>query len=340
MRLLTIATSSHLPLAALLLQSVAQVHPDWQRFLLLADVTRAGLRQREKEGMGVLGELLCCADLGIADLDIMRRYYDALEFCCALKIYGLTHLLQEGDSALFLDSDMLILDRLDSIVPPAGKFLVTPHARLPMPQDGHGPDDRELCMSGFINGGVLGAGAGSDKTAAALWLRGHMRAHCFQAPGYGMYSDQLWLQSMTGYFPETVSVCRDPAINAAYWNLHERRLSAGEGAVRLQSGAPLALFHFSGYPGDGQISRLSARRFDKDTEAALAALSARYGSLLDEARRRFRPYQGDLGFASAPLEQRIAMAQAEWNDPELILPQRGGVVARVGRRLKRLTGGS
>jgi hypothetical protein len=338
-RLLTIATSSHVPMAAVLLESAARHHPDWERFLLLADLTPDALKARQAEGLGKVASLLCCADLGVPELDRMRRLYDALEFCCALKIFGLDHLQRDGAAALFLDSDMLIRAPLEGLRVEPGKYILTPHSRTPMPKDGCGPDDRELCMAGFANGGVLAAGPGSNSSAAAHWLRYHLRAHCFQAPGLGMYSDQLWLAQMCAYFPDTVSLCDDPAINAAYWNLHERPLTLRSGAVTLASGRPLALFHFSGFPGEGRISRLSGRRFDDGTERALLELSHEYGAHLDEARRSWRPYRGDLGFASGPVEQRIAAAQAEWQDPELRLQAADGIASRIRRHLGRLAGG-
>jgi hypothetical protein len=339
MRLLTIATASHLPMAAALLDSAAHHHPQWQRFLLLADVTPAALREREKEGLGALGRLLCCDDLDVPELQIMRGYYDALEFCCALKIFALSHLQREGGAALFLDSDMLVLSRLDPLLETRGALTVTPHTRTPMPADGHSPDDREFCYSGFINGGVILSASGGDRSPAAAWLKRHMRAHCFQAPGYGMFSDQLWLSLMSFYFPEAVAVCDERSINVAYWNLHERPLRAANGALVLESGSPLALFHFSGFTGEGQLSRHSARRFDETTEAALATLTADYARRLNEARARWPAYRGDLGFASDPLEKRIALARAHWQDSELSLPEAPGVAGRLKRRLTRLAGG-
>ena len=336
-RVYAIATASHLAKTAVLLESVARHHPDWQRFLLLADVTPETLRQC-KTKLGPLATLLCCADLDLPEPDLMRRYYDVFEFCCAMKSFGMRHLGRDGEPVLYLDTDMLLLRPFTSLTAPPGGLCVTPHASTPMPRDGQGVSDRELGMSGFVNAGIILAGAHSADSMPAVWLQRHVTAHCFNAPNLGMFVDQSWVSQMATFFPNLVTQCSDPGMNLGHWNLHERPLKTdADGTIRLASGVPLTLVHFSGYPGQGgRLSRYSARRYDEETEAAVASLRRAYEALLEDASRRWPGYSADLSFGTGSIEKRMLMARTHWQDPELPLPEtRAQRLRRLRRRYLR-----
>ena len=60
----------------------------------------------------------------------------------------------------------------------------------------------------------------------------------------GLFVDQKWMNLAPGLFD--VAVLRDPGLNLAYWNLHERTLHPDGTVEGPASSAPLRFFHFSG----------------------------------------------------------------------------------------------
>ncbi len=331
MHVLTVASVSYLPLADIMFESLRAHHPELTPVLLIPDVTRARLDALRQQGLDKFAELLCVEDLGLDFLEAARSYYSALEFCSALKVLGTAHILKTESACLFLDPDMVIMDRLDAVLDAQDPILVTPHVLAPLPEDGHAPDSLEMCGAGFVNGGVFRASAGAP---ALSWLVSKARARWFVAPQLGMYADQLWLSALPFLFPQT-RLLREPAINVAYWNLHERPLRQENGRILLQSGEPLRLFHFSGFsrPSNGRLTRHSDRRFGAETDRIVAQLVKDYEAKLEATSLRWGHLRGDIPFNADPLPVRLERAADLLGDARLRLPKAG-----FGARLRALFG--
>jgi hypothetical protein len=325
-----------------MLESASHFHPELQRTLLISDVSVSMLKCFADEGLGQLADLLCCDNLGFDALGAMRTYYDALELSSALKILGSAYILRSEQECLFLDPDMVLLHPLDALLSVRGSVVCTVHTRAPFPRDGLTPDDLEICACGVVNGGVLLTRRGPDTARALDWLAMHTKYHWFVAPQLGMYGDQLWLSCLPYFFGETTVVNRHPAINVAYWNLHERPLQVRDDRVYLADGPPLALFHFSGYSslGGGRLTKHSLRKFDASTEDALRVIIQEYEARLVDSRRRWGHLRGDLPFATGTLPSRLARAGSLWKAPELVRlhdsPYTTHFKQRIARVLRRL----
>jgi hypothetical protein len=101
-----------------------------------------------------------------------------------------------------------------------------------------------------------------------------------------IYVDQRWLDLLAASSAD-VKVLRDPGLNVAYWNLHERKLGLDARGQWTANDQPLKFFHFSGF----DRHKLSTKAECHDPNAL--KLSEQYGQLLDGARdREFRdtPY--------------------------------------------------
>ena len=315
MRLLSVASVSYLSLANVMFDSVRHLHPEMKPLLLIPDVTPKKLKELRREGAAEIADLLCVEELSLDFLDKARGYYDALEFCSALKVLGSAHVLKSESECLFLDPDMFLLDRLDCVLQAQEKIVVTPHTLGPLPDDGAAPDDREMCAAGFVNGGVFR----SRRDAPAIaWLASHTRSHWFVAPHLGMYADQQWLTALPFLFRDT-GLLQDPGINVAYWNLHERPLRRDGGRIVLASGEPLALFHFSGFsrPSQGRLTKHSTRRYDPETEAILADLIGDYEKRVAAAASRWGHLKADIAFCEDPLPVRLNRAAKIWGESRL-----------------------
>jgi hypothetical protein len=337
MRLLTVATASYVYLASVMFTNALRMHPELRPTLLVTDVDREGLSPvREALGPGI--EVLCCDDLGFGFIPEMRAYYGVLEFCSAMKALGSAYILRKEKECLFLDPDILVLDSLnDSLLCCAGDIVVSAHTFAPYPSDGEAPNDLELCQSGFINGGVLLTRRKEAVTPALDWLVNKACYQWFVAPEIGLYGDQHWLSLLFYLFRSRTALVEDRGVNVAYWNLHERPLRKVDGRIRLATGEPLRLMHFSGFaiPSRGKLSRHTHRRFDMETEAVLFELIQGYELQLEEAMARLGHLQGNLKFCSDPLPVRLQRAAERWN-ATMLKSQRISLRLRVQKALLRV----
>lgn len=317
MRLLTVSTVSYLHQVDVLFSHARRIHPELKPTVLIADCSLQAL-DPVRDMLGPEIDVLCTADLEFDFLEGMRSYYSALEYCSALKVLGSSHILQNEDSCLFLDPDMVMLDSLnEAVMGLPGEIVACCHAFSPYPNDGESPDDLELCLSGHLNGGVLLTRRGAEGNAALDWLVDKTKSQWFVAPELGMYADQQWLSSLPYFFRDRTSVVSDRGVNVAYWNLHERPLCKNydDGNIKLASGEPLRLIHFSGFamPSNRRISKHTKRKFDAETEKALGHLIAAYEADLTYSKLKFKYLVGDLGFNNEALKKRLEIASRIFN---------------------------
>jgi hypothetical protein len=93
-----------------------------------------------------------------------------------------------------------------------------------------------------------------------------------------IYVDQRWLDLAVAS-SNGIGVLRDPGLNVAYWNLHERALLPDECGGWTVNGRPLKFFHFSGYDRKSLTTKVRC------TDANAIALGEQYGQLLQGAQK-------------------------------------------------------
>src|SRR3954451_13774317 len=95
----TTVTRSYLPLARVLMDSVARHHPDSSRYVLVLD-----------DGTGITAdaEILRPSDVieDELELTIRQTIYHPIEYATSLKPLLLAHLLRESGQVFFVDPDM------------------------------------------------------------------------------------------------------------------------------------------------------------------------------------------------------------------------------------------
>jgi hypothetical protein len=315
----TVSTVSFLPFVAVMINSAHKHNSSFKFSILLTDVNNKSLPNiREKfENFKINIQFLCCDDLGFDFFPKLREYYSVLEFNSACKVLALTYqiLMKKEVECLFLDPDIFILDNFEQIFKKNSKdILVTPHTLAPYPEDGEDPQDIELALAGHINGGIVYVRNSEHSVSALEWLVRKTKFEWFIAPGCGMYADQKWLSALPYFFSKSTCVLTDPAINIAYWNLHERKLSELQGKIMVNNVLSASLFHFSGFtiPSNNKLTKHTNRRFDDGTEKVLKKLISEYESKLLEQHKRFSGLEGDIKFCNDPLEVRMARAEKIW----------------------------
>jgi hypothetical protein len=240
----------------------------------------------------------------------MATIYDVMELSTAVKPWLLQLLLDRGaPSALYLDPDIEIFAPLIDLGPLAAQhgIVLIPHTLAPIPEDGKKPTPQDIADAGVYNLGFIAVGPAARPFL--VWWGERLRRDCIVSIEEGLFVDQRLLDVVPGYYGHVI--LRDPTLNVAYWNLHERRIRWANGRYEV-SGQPLRFFHFSGFDPD-KPDRLSKHqgdrpRTDLSREPDLARLCRHYAEQLraagyDDAR------QTEYGYGriadGIPLDRRM-----------------------------------
>ena len=281
----TTATVRYLPGARVLARSWRQHHPHTPFFVLLADGD-------DRPGESGLFEVIRPDELGLSpdELAIQRGIYDAGEFSTALKPHLLRHLLDRGaSSVVFSDADTDVYAGLDHVAAAAAThgLALTPHVLRPIPGDGMTPTQIEYQQieSGLFNTGLLAVADGGRTFLD--WWGARLARDCLNERLAGMWVDQRWTDWVPPYFEHVV--LRDPSLNVAFWNLHERPLQDVEGKPSV-GGTPLRHFHFSGF--DPQRAEFLADYL----QISSRPFNVAYGGILERLLKDYRRRLMDSGY--------------------------------------------
>src|SRR5215468_574550 len=273
----TIIARNYLAHARTLARSFRALHPDARVFVCLADRVDGALDPRAEPF-----ELIEARALAIRDFEAMAFQYDLMELSTAVKPFVLEHLLFERgiEQLLYLDPDILVLSPLTWLFEQLDRasILLTPHATRPY-HDTKLPGEHLLLQTGAYNLGFFGVAATDQAREMLRWWQGHCYDDCAVRPEQGLFVDQKWVDLVPGFYPDTV-ILRDPGLNVAYWNLHERQIEWS--AAPRCNGEPLYFFHFSGFRTDAidAISRHQSR-FRLEQRPDLRELFERYAVQLE-----------------------------------------------------------
>ena len=267
------------------------------------DCSEGGRRFLSPRAIGIPGR----------ELEELRGIYNVQELTCALKPRLLRFLLGEGaDAVVYVDSDTDIHGSLDHVGELAARsgVALSPNMLAPTPLDGRLPSELAIAKVGMYNSGLIAVGASGAEFLD--WWASRLRWDCLFAEPVGMHADQRWLDWVPLYFRH--AVVRDPGLNVAHWNLHERRLVFADDRFTV-NGEPLRSFHFAGFDPlrperVSQYFWLPYFRIDLD-DGALARLCRQYADKLLSAgheQGRKTPYRYNQSAAGTGLgewERRV-----------------------------------
>ena len=241
----TVVTWSHLPYVRALRDSLRAAGNPESIHVLVTDAPRDRLPAGEDGLVCVtLDELRPAPPLA------MRHYFSAFELCNALKPFIVSHLLDSGfDRVIYLDCDLLITARFDPVwsLLDETPLLLTPHQLAPPPLDLPYITEIDIVDQGLFNGGFAGWRRGPESDRLLEWLQSRLPVYGFCDRQRGMFVDQKLLPLLAEYYPADVKIVRDPCLNIAFWNAHERNvLPAGDGRWEID-GRLVVFFHLSGY---------------------------------------------------------------------------------------------
>lgn len=275
----TACSTNYLTKALAMCRSALQHVPEADVVIMLADRKRAI----------TIGDtrirLLWAEDLDYPDLLSCAFKYNIIEFNTALKPFAAARLLDQYRKVIYLDPDVCVYSGLESVIHGLddAAALFTPHALSPYEGSGR-PSDRDLLRFGAFN---LGFFAVSDKPQARAlleWWHRQCLECCFYEPSLGLGVDQKWIDLALAFFEGAV-ILRDPGLNVAFWNLHERRLSQSIGRWKVNDAFDLGFVHFSSFVEADQMAIADKQtRYATGTRPDFAAASKVYREHLREAK--------------------------------------------------------
>jgi glycosyltransferase involved in cell wall biosynthesis len=268
----TIVSNNYLPFARTLMGSLREIHPEWDRHVLITDEIRGHFNPQSEDF-----EVLEVEKLPLPGGRRMLFQYSILELNTAVKPWWLAWLFERGDydRVIYLDPDILLYQRLEEVERSldAGSLMcLTPHLTRRLSEDLK-PNEIDILRAGAYNLGFIALGRHPDLADFLAWWQSKMESDCVVDFDSGLFVDQKWIDLVPGMYPD-VSILRHEGYNVAYWNLENRRLEKRGDRFEV-NGQPLVFFHFSGLdplkpePFSKHQNRFTLRSLGKGRELVL-----------------------------------------------------------------------
>ena len=318
----TIVSPNYLAFARTLSASYLAQHPGHRFFVLLV----ADLDDAEPFRAGSFEPVLL-SQIGLEDLRREAMKYDILELNTNVKPTFLKYLIETHnlDQVVYLDPDIFVFAPLAPVfeaLDSGAIAILTPHITRPV-NDGKSPDEQDLLYNGTYNLGFVAIRRSDEGWRLLSWWEERCLGLGFSEGRTGLFVDQKWMNLAPGLF-DGVAILRNPGLNMAYWNLHERRLgrtpTGYEVSGPISNPVPLCFFHFSGVVvADAAVLSRHTDRFTLETRPDLQQIFAEYKAGVRSNQDRQLdsvPYGFDTlsdGTAVTRLARRIyAQHQPRW----------------------------
>lgn len=279
----TIIANNYGAHARVLLRSLAEHQPDWERFVLIADV-----RMSEGPVPAGLARVVYPAQLSLPNPAWFSLRYNILEASTAVKPWMIEYLFDLGfDRIVYLDPDIKVFSPFQEVVEilDSEDLILTPHSTRPYP-DSASPSDLDIRRAGIYNLGFVSMKSTSPVRKLLAWWQDCCRDNCRQAFDEHIFVDQSWMDFAPSFVPRT-RILHHTGYNVAYWNLHYRSVDCSgypASTPRMHDGSFLRFFHFSGtdpaFPR--RLSKHQTRIADGTWPSWLATLIKGYFSDLEK----------------------------------------------------------
>lgn len=257
----TSANLQYLDRAALLAESMKNIHPNWESVLVLVDERPIGDKGFE--------ELTKCFDLIITPAELLTSVIDSfniedwlyslsvVEACTAVKPFAFAYLAQFNRPIFYFDPDIVVFSSMAEVLEDLigrNSIAVTPHMLAPS-NDFQSILDNEVgtLRYGMFNFGFLAVDPQKENAVKFIeFWKERLKRFCTEKTDEHVFTDQKWGNFLPSFYDD-LKILRHPGMNVANWNLENRHISfdlAGELAVNNE---PLVFYHFSKANGAGQI---------------------------------------------------------------------------------------
>lgn len=253
MHIFTSVTANYIPKARVLAKSVKKYHPEAQFHLLLSDRQPSWLNAAASQHFD---SIINIEELPIPNRQAWTFKHRLVELCTAVKGFGFQEIIRRHnpDKLIYLDPDIAVMSRLDSIVDrlDQASVLLTPHQTDP-DTDLRAIADNEICSlkHGVYNLGFVAVRNSAEGRRFVDWWAHRLEHFCFDDIPNGLFTDQRWCDLAPAFFADLM-VLREPVYNVCTWNLTQRRVTGTVPDGLLINGQPLCFYHFSGFDSGAQ----------------------------------------------------------------------------------------
>lgn len=281
----TIITKSYLAQARVLAAQLAEFHPNIKYLVFLVDNPDGYFEPKEEKF-----EIIQLSE--ILDPDWWPKvtgYYTAYELCNAAKPFAHEYLLKKKgfDCTVYLDSDIYILGSLQCAFDEleGHSFLITPHLIKPDISLSQEIIELGILWSGVFNGGFVAINFCDESLAFLEWWKNRLVWNCTHQRGFREV-DQSWLSFAPVYY-DNCKISKNPSLNIAYWNFHERNLILSEDEYVIAGDRKAVMLHLSGWdlnvPEKLTKYDVFIHKMNLAESRAWEFMSKRYFSLLNDA---------------------------------------------------------
>ncbi|HET7117476.1 MAG TPA: hypothetical protein VFI29_13345, partial [Hanamia sp.] len=245
----TLCSNNYLAQAKTLGDSLIRFNPGYKFIIGLVDELNTEINYQSFEPYTILP----VAQIGIRDFENLWKKYTIVEFNTSVKASYFKYIFNhdtEVNTVCYLDPDISVYYSLQ-ILEDAFKdnnILLTPHIQSPIALDGKEPGENNFLNYGLYNLGFIGIHRNCTIPGGFLdWWEERILSVGFHDTLNGFFVDQLWI-NFVPLFYEKVKILKNPGLNAAPWNLHERKIvEENDYTFKMGDGSPLYFFHFSNF---------------------------------------------------------------------------------------------
>lgn len=303
----TACSVNYLSKAVAMCLSALEHEPQASVFILLVDAKRDITLDDPRI------RILWAEDLNFPDYLKCAFKYNIIEFNTALKPFTTLQLLSSYERVIYLDPDVCIFSPLTTIHAGLDEYsaVFTPHAMTPY--DGVGrPCDRDLLRFGSCNLGFFAVRRSESSERLLKWWHERCREECFYEPHQGLGVDQKWIDLAFSFFNDLL-LLKDPGLNVAFWNLHERMISRTSQGWRVNGDVALGFIHFSSFvESDENMIADKQTRYAPGSRPDFSLAAAVYRGYLQQAKAvvtvidpAYRYSQFDNGDVISPALRRF-----------------------------------
>lgn len=316
---ITIVSKNYMSYAITLAASYKSHYPENDFTIVLVDKADGYVPNELPGGVRVIE----IAEIVVPDISRFIYRYSIMELNTAVKPYILADQFRREsyDTIIYLDPDIFIFHPLIDIYEALEdtSIVLTPHLRRPY-YDENMPSDLTILQSGTYNLGFIGLKNTPTTMQMLAWWMEKLYRDCVVDIPKGLFVDQKWIDLVPALFPDH-RIIYGAEYNAAYWNLHERRL-AHNGKQWFIDNGPLSFFHFSGYlPFKPEVLSMHENRHQLRDMPMLKLITEFYCGLLIENKYEESsrwPYAFETLSNGVTLPLNLVREVMQWTSHELI----------------------
>lgn len=248
MHFFTSITTSYLPKARVLAETLKQSNPEAIMHLVIADDLPKDFDLKKEDFDHVWK-----AEDFIRTENNKKWFFihSVVELCTAIKGAAAIHILDQtkAQEVVYLDPDIGVFGDLSplSAMLNESSVLLTPHQIEPAVST-RGIVDEEICSlkHGVYNFGFFAVKNDKNGREFLNWWNERLMSFCYDDIPNGLFTDQKWgdlIPALFGY----AKIIREPEYNVATWNLATRKVTGNKIEGWKVNGRPLKFYHFTGF---------------------------------------------------------------------------------------------